>query len=56
MKKLLCILFASLLILSLTACGGEETPDNGDKNPSAGFGDLPGGNGIQLPLIDVEFN
>ena len=58
MKKLLCILFASLLVLSLTACGGNDNPDKDKPNPPSGdFDDiLNGGEGIDLPIIDVEFN
>ena len=42
MKKLLALLTAALLVLSLTACGGEEPEPNDDNS-----------GGIDLPLVDV---
>ncbi len=48
MKKILCILLMLILVLSLVACGGNETPDKEDETPSGDTGDT-GGTGDNLP-------
>ena len=43
MKKLLALLTAALLVLSLTACGGNDDPVTDPED------------GIELPIVDVPF-
>lgn len=42
MKKTIIVLLALVMVLSLAACGGGETSNNGEK-PSGGIADIDGG-------------
>ena len=52
MKKVISLLLALLIALFLVACGD----DNGGKNDTEfpGQGGLPGSDGIETPIIDLE--
>lgn len=61
MKKIICILMMLILVLSLVACGGNDTPDGGDDKDEGGI-ETPGkpvipdwgdGEGIETPIIPL---
>lgn len=63
MKKLICLLLALIMVLSLVGCGGDETPDEPDNTP--GESQDPGNDnppdwagkneseGIETPIIPI---
>ena len=55
MKKILCLLLALILVFSLLACGGNDTPDNegeGSGENSGEQGDNGNGGGTTPGFTD----
>jgi len=63
MKKILCVLLMLILVLSLVACGGNETPEEGETpgedSGDSGLPDVPiipdwdPDGGTQTPIIPI---
>ena len=51
MRKLIALLAAGMLVLSLVSCGGEEDPDTGEQPGDDVYENENGG--IELPPVDV---